>query len=155
MHLSQQQNNIISSPYSPNLPNTLNINQVERHVGYCPCCIFTQKQFLALSEDIHWIEFILTQPHPPPRVQRDYWKRIFKKMTIKQAKTDKTEHGKDKVKSKPKKGLKRQKEAKTIKNRQGTKETRARVKKQPEIKAGSARYSKKGSQRPKMKSKDH
>ncbi|GJY62295.1 hypothetical protein Tco_0462952 [Tanacetum coccineum] len=36
MHLSQQQNNIPSSPYSPNLPHTLNINQVETHVGYCP-----------------------------------------------------------------------------------------------------------------------
>ncbi|GKA51124.1 hypothetical protein Tco_0744320 [Tanacetum coccineum] len=35
MHLSQQQNNIPSSPYSPNLPHTLNINQVETHVG-CP-----------------------------------------------------------------------------------------------------------------------
>ncbi|GJR14420.1 uncharacterized mitochondrial protein-like protein [Tanacetum coccineum] len=44
------------------------------------------------------------------------------------------------------KGLKRQKEAKTIKNRQGTKETRTRVKKQPKIKAGSVRHSKKGSQ---------
>ncbi|GJV28362.1 hypothetical protein Tco_1384810 [Tanacetum coccineum] len=72
MHLSQQQNNILSSPYSPNLPHTLNINQVETHVGYCPCCIFTQKQFLALSEDINWIEFLLTRPHPPLRVQRVY-----------------------------------------------------------------------------------
>ncbi|GJY38525.1 hypothetical protein Tco_0424889 [Tanacetum coccineum] len=68
MHLSQQQNNISSSPYSPNLPHTLNINQVETHVGYCPCCIFSQKQFLALSEDINWIEFLLTRPYPPPRV---------------------------------------------------------------------------------------
>ncbi|GJV26685.1 reverse transcriptase domain-containing protein [Tanacetum coccineum] len=68
MHLSQQQqNNNSSLPYSPNLPHTLNINQVETHVGYCPCCIFTQKQFLALSEDINWIEFLLTRPHPPPR----------------------------------------------------------------------------------------
>ncbi|GKD78732.1 hypothetical protein Tco_1341353, partial [Tanacetum coccineum] len=33
MHLSQQQNNIPSSPYTPNLPHTLNINQVETHVG--------------------------------------------------------------------------------------------------------------------------
>ncbi|GJZ08257.1 hypothetical protein Tco_0542540 [Tanacetum coccineum] len=32
MHLSQQQNNIPLSPYSPNLPYTLNINQVETHV---------------------------------------------------------------------------------------------------------------------------
>ncbi|GKE54613.1 hypothetical protein Tco_1489769, partial [Tanacetum coccineum] len=39
------------------------------------------------------------------------------------------------------KGLKRQKEAKTIKNRQGTKETRTRMKKQSEITAGSARHS--------------
>ncbi|GKE76699.1 putative ribonuclease H-like domain-containing protein [Tanacetum coccineum] len=48
------------------------------------------------------------------------------------------------------KGLKRQKEAKTVKNRQGTKETRKRVNNQPKIKAGSAQYSKgskKGSQR--------
>ncbi|GKE34352.1 hypothetical protein Tco_1453674 [Tanacetum coccineum] len=36
-----------------------------------------------------------------------------------------------------KKGLKGQKEAKTVKNRQGTKETRTRVKNQPKIKAGS------------------
>ncbi|GKB73048.1 hypothetical protein Tco_0934460 [Tanacetum coccineum] len=72
MHLSQQQNNIPSSPYYPNQPHTLKINQVETHVGYFSCCIFTQKQFFALSEDINWIEFLLTRPHPPPRVQRDY-----------------------------------------------------------------------------------
>ncbi|GJV79537.1 hypothetical protein Tco_1515407 [Tanacetum coccineum] len=62
MHLSQQQNNIPSSPYSPNLPHTLNINQVKTHVGYCPCFIFTQKQFFALSKDINCIEFLLTRP---------------------------------------------------------------------------------------------
>ncbi|GJR43840.1 hypothetical protein Tco_1311943 [Tanacetum coccineum] len=52
------------------------------------------------------------------------------------------------------KGLKRQKEAKTIKNRQGTKVTRAIVKNQPEITAGSARHSqrKKESQGPQIKS---
>ncbi|GJU07566.1 manganese-transporting ATPase [Tanacetum coccineum] len=33
MHLTQQQNNIPSSPYSPNLPHTLNINQVETMLG--------------------------------------------------------------------------------------------------------------------------
>ncbi|GJU27449.1 putative reverse transcriptase domain-containing protein [Tanacetum coccineum] len=33
MHLSQQQNNIPSTPYSPNLSYTLNINQVETHVS--------------------------------------------------------------------------------------------------------------------------
>ncbi|GJV88993.1 hypothetical protein Tco_1532931 [Tanacetum coccineum] len=33
MHLTQQQNNIPSLPYSLNLPHTLNINHVETHVG--------------------------------------------------------------------------------------------------------------------------
>nr|GEU71879.1 retrotransposon protein [Tanacetum cinerariifolium] len=36
MHLSQEQNNIPSSSYFPNLPHTLNINQVKTHVDYCP-----------------------------------------------------------------------------------------------------------------------
>ncbi|GJW82983.1 hypothetical protein Tco_0156128 [Tanacetum coccineum] len=66
MHLSQR--NTPSSPYSPNLPHTLNLNQVEHHVGYCPCCIFNQKQFLTLSEDLNWIEFLLTLPQPPLQV---------------------------------------------------------------------------------------
>ncbi|GJZ44261.1 hypothetical protein Tco_0591516 [Tanacetum coccineum] len=70
MHLSQR--NTPSSPYSPNLPHTLNMDQVEQHVGYYPCCIFTQKQFLTLSEDINWIELLLTRPQPPPQIQRDY-----------------------------------------------------------------------------------
>ncbi|GKB11958.1 hypothetical protein Tco_0845881 [Tanacetum coccineum] len=43
MHFSQQQNNIPSSPYSPNIPHTLNIDQVETHSGYCLCCIYNQK----------------------------------------------------------------------------------------------------------------
>ncbi|GKC54844.1 hypothetical protein Tco_1077589 [Tanacetum coccineum] len=66
MHLSQR--NSSSSPYSPNIPHTINLDQVKQHVGYCPCCIFIQKQFLTLSEDINWIEFLLTQPQPPPQV---------------------------------------------------------------------------------------
>ncbi|GJT83804.1 hypothetical protein Tco_1058146 [Tanacetum coccineum] len=70
MHLSQC--NTPLSPYSPNLPHTLNLDEVEQHVGYCPCCIFTQKQFRTLSEDINWIEFLLTRPQPPLQVQRDY-----------------------------------------------------------------------------------
>nr|GEY28379.1 hypothetical protein [Tanacetum cinerariifolium] len=41
MHLSQR--NTSSSLYSPNLPHTINLDQVEQHVGYCPYCIFTQK----------------------------------------------------------------------------------------------------------------
>ncbi|GJS26046.1 hypothetical protein Tco_0486666 [Tanacetum coccineum] len=48
------------------------------------------------------------------------------------------------------KGLKRQKEAKTVKNRQGTKETRKRMKNQPKITAGSARQGKKDSQKKKQ-----
>ncbi|GJW47643.1 hypothetical protein Tco_0079289 [Tanacetum coccineum] len=34
MHLLQR--NTSSSPYSLNLPHTLNLDQVEQHVGYCP-----------------------------------------------------------------------------------------------------------------------
>ncbi|GJV41894.1 hypothetical protein Tco_1420334 [Tanacetum coccineum] len=34
MHLSQR--NTPTSPYSPNLPHTLNLDQVEQHVGYYP-----------------------------------------------------------------------------------------------------------------------
>nr|GEV41900.1 retrovirus-related Pol polyprotein from transposon TNT 1-94 [Tanacetum cinerariifolium] len=34
MHLSQRNNS--SSSYSPNLPHTINLDQVEQHVGYCP-----------------------------------------------------------------------------------------------------------------------
>ncbi|GKD27228.1 hypothetical protein Tco_1233442 [Tanacetum coccineum] len=70
MHHSQR--NTPTSSYSPKLPHTLNLNQVEHHVGYCPCCIFNQKQFLTLSEDLNWIEFLLTHPQPPLQVQRDY-----------------------------------------------------------------------------------
>nr|GEU49541.1 retrovirus-related Pol polyprotein from transposon TNT 1-94 [Tanacetum cinerariifolium] len=33
MHLSQRNNS--SSPYFPNLPHTINLDQVEQHVGYC------------------------------------------------------------------------------------------------------------------------
>nr|GEY42269.1 hypothetical protein [Tanacetum cinerariifolium] len=33
MHLSQR--NTFSSPYSPNLPHTINLDQIEQHVGYC------------------------------------------------------------------------------------------------------------------------
>ncbi|GJT55593.1 hypothetical protein Tco_0990647 [Tanacetum coccineum] len=70
MRLSQRDTS--SSPYSPNLPHTIKLDQVEQHIGYCPCCIFTQKQFLTLSEDINWIEFLLTRPQPPPQVHQDY-----------------------------------------------------------------------------------
>ncbi|GJW86181.1 hypothetical protein Tco_0161521 [Tanacetum coccineum] len=44
----------------------------------------------------------------------------------------------------------RTKEAKTVKNQQGTKETRTRVRNQPKITAGSTRHNKKGSQRKKQ-----
>ncbi|GJY22793.1 hypothetical protein Tco_0396451 [Tanacetum coccineum] len=47
------------------------------------------------------------------------------------------------------KDIKDKKKQKPVKNRQGTKETRKRAKKQPKIKAGSADTAKEGSQRPK------
>ncbi|GKB76016.1 ALP1-like protein [Tanacetum coccineum] len=44
MHLSQRITP--SSPYSPNLPHTLNLNQVEQDVGYCPCVTYPWGYYL-------------------------------------------------------------------------------------------------------------
>ncbi|GJW28227.1 hypothetical protein Tco_0045102 [Tanacetum coccineum] len=70
MHLSHR--TTPSSPYSLNLSHTLNLNQVEYHVGYCPCCRYNQTQFIAIREDLNWVEFLLTRPQPPLQIQRDY-----------------------------------------------------------------------------------
>ena len=71
MHLAQRnKGQPPSSPYSNCLPHSLNLDQVTNHTHYCPCCIFLQKQILHLSEDISWIEYLLTCPHPiPPLIQ--------------------------------------------------------------------------------------
>jgi hypothetical protein len=71
MHLTQRnKGQPPSSPYSNCLPHSLNLDQVTNHTHYCPCCIFLQKQILHLSEDISWIEYLLTRPHPIPPLQR-------------------------------------------------------------------------------------
>jgi hypothetical protein len=59
-----------SSPYANCLPHSLNLDQVTNHTHYCPCCIFFQKRILYLSEDISWIEYLLTHPHPIPPLTR-------------------------------------------------------------------------------------
>lgn len=67
MHLVQHDlHHPPSSPYSNCLPHSFNLDQVTNHTHYCPCCIFLQKQNLDLSEDISWIEYLLTRPHPIP-----------------------------------------------------------------------------------------
>ena len=71
MHIAQR--NLLkppSSPYSNCLPHTLNLDQVTNHTFYCPCCNFLRKQLVDLSEDISWIEYLLTRPHPIPPLTR-------------------------------------------------------------------------------------
>jgi hypothetical protein len=58
LHLAQRnldptQSSLPSSPH--------NINQVEKHVNNCPCCIFLQQQTIALNEHFTWIEYLLTR----------------------------------------------------------------------------------------------
>ncbi|GJR70602.1 hypothetical protein Tco_0016667 [Tanacetum coccineum] len=50
MHLSQR--NTSSSPYSPNLPHTLNLDQVEQHVGYCPYIVNIIATSCAVSKSV-------------------------------------------------------------------------------------------------------
>lgn len=52
-NLDQQLSSTHSSP-----PN--NLVQLENHVDNCPCCIFLQKQTIALNEHFTWIEYLLT-----------------------------------------------------------------------------------------------
>ena len=71
MHLAQRnKGQPPSSPYANCLPHSLNLDQVTNHTHYCPCCIFLQKQILHLSEDISWIEYLLTRSHPIPPLTR-------------------------------------------------------------------------------------
>ena len=64
MHLAQRnKGQPPSSPYANCLPHSLNLEQVSNHSHFCPCCIFLQKQILYLSEDLSWIEYLLTRPH--------------------------------------------------------------------------------------------
>ena len=71
MHVAQRnKGKPPSSPYANCLPHSLNLDQVTNHTHYCPCCIFLQKQILYLSEDISWIEYLLTRSHPIPPLTR-------------------------------------------------------------------------------------
>ncbi|GJT63358.1 hypothetical protein Tco_1006891 [Tanacetum coccineum] len=70
MHLSNQTAN--PPPTPSNMPHTITLDQVEYHVGYYPCCRYTQKQFLSLSKDLNWIEYLLTRPYPPLQVSCNY-----------------------------------------------------------------------------------
>ncbi|GJZ68523.1 hypothetical protein Tco_0631763 [Tanacetum coccineum] len=63
MHLSNYTTNPTLS--TPNLPHTITLDQVEHHVGYCPYCRYNQSQFLAIREDLNWVEFPLIRPQPP------------------------------------------------------------------------------------------
>ncbi|GJX67640.1 retrovirus-related pol polyprotein from transposon TNT 1-94 [Tanacetum coccineum] len=66
MHLSNHTTN--PTPSTSILPHTITFDQVEHHVGYCPCCRYNQAQFLAIRKDLNWVEFILTRPQPPLQI---------------------------------------------------------------------------------------
>nr|GEX12890.1 copia protein [Tanacetum cinerariifolium] len=70
MHLSNHTTN--PTPSTPILPRTVTFDQGEHYVGYCPRCRYNQAQFLAIKEDLNWVEFLLTRPQPPLQIQRDY-----------------------------------------------------------------------------------
>ncbi|GJW90729.1 hypothetical protein Tco_0168282 [Tanacetum coccineum] len=64
MHLSQQQNNIPSSPYSPNLPHTLNMNQEsETPCWVLPLYASSPQTIPALSKGYQWDEFSSALDH--------------------------------------------------------------------------------------------
>ncbi|GJW45319.1 hypothetical protein Tco_0074118 [Tanacetum coccineum] len=85
MHLSNHTTNL--TPSTPILPHTITFNQVEHHVGYCPCCRYNQAQFLAIKEDLNWVEFLLTRPQPPLQIQRDYPPKTPSHQTLHQQQT--------------------------------------------------------------------
>ena len=66
MHLAQ--NNLNQPPgnsYSPDLPNALNKEQVSCHTYYCPCCQFLLKHMVDLSDQMNWLEYLITRPLLP------------------------------------------------------------------------------------------
>ncbi|GJW50682.1 hypothetical protein Tco_0092033 [Tanacetum coccineum] len=66
MHLSNHTTNL--TPLTPILPHTITFDQVKHHVGYFPWCRYNQAQFLAIREDLNWVEFLLTRPQPPQQI---------------------------------------------------------------------------------------
>ncbi|GKA25563.1 hypothetical protein Tco_0711672 [Tanacetum coccineum] len=60
------------TPLTPTMPHTITLDQVKHHVGYCSCCHYNQTQFITLREDLTWIEFLLTRPHPPLQIPQNY-----------------------------------------------------------------------------------
>ncbi|GJZ45656.1 hypothetical protein Tco_0593252 [Tanacetum coccineum] len=73
MHLQNHITNLLpTTPSTPPIPLTITLDQVEHHVGYCPCCRYNQTQFISLREDLTWIVFLLTRPYPPLQVPHNY-----------------------------------------------------------------------------------
>ena len=66
LHLAQRNLDPPSSR-SPSSPH--NINQLEKHVNNCPCCIFLLKT-IAFNEHFIWIEYLLTRSHPIPSLEQ-------------------------------------------------------------------------------------
>ena len=67
LHLAQSN---LDQPSSSSPPSPHNKSHIEKHVNNCPCCIFLQKQTIALNEHFTWIEYILTRSNPTPSLEQ-------------------------------------------------------------------------------------
>jgi hypothetical protein len=69
LHLAQRN---LDPPQSNSPSSPHNINQVEKHVNNCPCCIFLQQQTIALNEHFTWIEYLLTRSQQTPLLEQHH-----------------------------------------------------------------------------------
>lgn len=67
LHLAQRN---LDPPQSSSPSSPHNINQIEKHVNNCPCCIFLQQQTIALNEHFTWIEYLLTRSQQTPSLEQ-------------------------------------------------------------------------------------
>jgi hypothetical protein len=75
LHLAQR--NLDQQPSSTHSSPPNNLVQLENHVNNCPCCIFLQKQTIALNEHFSWIEYVPQKGHLEDVSEMDmecYWK---------------------------------------------------------------------------------
>ena len=59
LHLTQS--NLDQQPSSTNSSPSKNLIQLGNHVNNCLCCMFLQKQNMAINEHLTWIEYLLTK----------------------------------------------------------------------------------------------
>ena len=62
---SHELNQPPGNPYSSDLPNALNNEQFDYHTCYSPCCQFLLKHMVDLSDQMNWLEYLITRPLLP------------------------------------------------------------------------------------------